>query len=235
MFDYNYMMVKMSTFHLRIFLLHNNLGSLLFFLFFVCFCCLEDFSQMVFKMNAEIYARIWTFSRVFFLCILKEPILIWPTDLTEIIKTCFMLGCYTAIFNITAETSGQKSTGKVFPKKINLWFSCAQIVESLKKKSRLIMRAFQEKLITFSVKNNNFPLMNPLLAAIDLQEALPRVIHDPDKKIHCRIQTERTAFLLYRVWLAIIENQSFSMTKDLMLSRDSVVTWWEEKTSDVQS
>jgi len=61
------------------------------------------------------------------------------------------------------------------------------------------MRAFQEKLITFSVKNNNFPLMNPLLAAIDLQEALPRVIHDPDKKIHCRIQTERTAFLLYRV------------------------------------
>lgn len=38
--------------------------------------------------------------------------------------------------------------------------------------------------------------MNPLLAAIDLHEALPRVIHDPDKKIHCRIQTERT-FLFY--------------------------------------
>jgi len=32
-----------------------------------------------------------------------------------------------------------------------------------------------------------------------------------------------------------VENQSFSMTKNLMLSRDSVVIWWEEKTSDVQS
>ena len=49
---------KNEHFQLTIFLLHNNLGSLLFFLFFVCFCCLEDFSQMVFKMNAEIYARI---------------------------------------------------------------------------------------------------------------------------------------------------------------------------------
>ena len=151
MFDYNYMMVKMSTFHLRIFLLHNNLGSLLFFLFFVCFCCLEDFSQMVFKMNAEIYARIWTFSRVFFLCILKEPILIWPTDLTEIIKTCFMLGCYTAIFNITAETLGPQSTGKVFSQKNQriMIFMCSNCFESLFKKnhSRLLMRALQRYLV----------------------------------------------------------------------------------------
>ena len=162
MFDYNYMMVKMSTFHLRIFLLHNNLGSLLFFLFFVCFCCLEDFSQMVFKMNAEIYARIWTFSRVFFLCILKEPISIWPTDLTEIIKTCFMLGCYTAIFNITAETSGQKSTGKVFPKKIKLWFSCAQIVESLKKKIQAHNESFPRLIqLHFLLKITIFPSWTP--------------------------------------------------------------------------
>jgi len=86
-----------------------------------------------------------------------------------------------------------------FQKKSNYDFHVLRLLNLSKKKSRLIMRAFQEKLITFSVKNNNFPLMNPLLAAIDLQEALPRVIHDPDKKIHCRIQTERTAFLLYRV------------------------------------
>jgi len=69
------MMVKNEHFPFRLFLLHNNLGSLLFFLFFVGFCCLEDFSQMVFKMNAEIYGLIRTFFRVF-LCILKEPILI---------------------------------------------------------------------------------------------------------------------------------------------------------------
>jgi len=154
MFDYNYMMVKMSTFHLRIFLLHNNLGSLLFFLFFVCFCCL-----------------------------------------TEIIKTCFMLGCYTAIFNITAETLGLHSPQESsFPKikdfhVLVFWIS--------QEKSRLIhfelLQRYLVKLL-FLLKNNNFLLLNPLLAAIDLREALPRVIHDNDQKIHCRIQTERTLF-----------------------------------------
>ena len=32
-----------------------------------------------------------------------------------------------------------------------------------------------------------------------------------------------------------VENQSFSMTQDLMLERDSVVIWWEEITSDIKS
>ena len=80
-------------------------------------------------------------------------------------------------------------------------FMCSNYFESLKKNSRLIMRALQLYLVKlhFLLKINNFPRMNPLLAAIDLLEALPRVIHDRDKKIHCSIQTERTIFLLYRV------------------------------------
>jgi len=133
-----------------------------------------------------------------FLCILKEPILIWPLDLTEIIKTCFMLGCYTAIFNITAETLGPQSTGKFFPKNQ----SCALVLKKIQAHIGLLQR-YQVKL-HFLLKNNNFLLMNPLLAAIDLHEALPRVIHDHDKKIHCRIQTE---ILLHRVvWIAKISH-----------------------------
>ena len=58
------------------------------------------------------------------------------------------------------------------------------------------MRAFQEKLITFSVKNNNFPLMNPLLAAIDLQEALPRVIHDMTRK-YIAVYKQKEQFFFY--------------------------------------
>jgi len=146
-----------------------------------------------------------------FLCILKEPILIWPLDLTEIIKTCFMLGCYTAIFNITAETLGPQSTGKFFPKNQ----SCALVLKKIHAHIELLQRYLVK--LHFLLKNNNFLLMNPLLAAIDLQEALPRVIHDHDKKIHCRIQTE---ILLHRVvWIATeVENQSFCMTRDLMLA-----------------
>jgi len=79
--------------------------------------------------------------------------------------------------------------------------------------------------------------VNPLLAAIDLQEALPRIIHDHDKKIHCRIQTERTLFSFTSGGMTSdrVENQSFSMTQDLMLERDSVVIRWEEITSDIKS
>jgi len=105
-----------------------------------------------------------------------------------------MLGCYTAIFNITAETLGLQSTGKFFSK--NQRFSCARVL-NLSKKSRLLhfelLQRYLVKLL-FLLKNNNFLLLNPLLAAIDLHEALPRVIHDHDQKIHCRIQTERTLF-----------------------------------------
>jgi len=79
-------------------------------------------------------------------------------------------------------------------------FLCARLVLNLSNKNPgSFIRSLQKisGYITFPVlKNNNFPLMNPLLAAIDLQEALPRVVHDHDKKIHCRIQTERT-FLFY--------------------------------------
>ena len=152
---------KNEHFTLTIFLLHNNLGSLLFFLFFVGFCCLEDFSQMVFKMNAEIYGLIRTFFRVF-LCILKEPILIWPTDLTEIIKTCFMLGCYTAIFNITAETSGQKSTGKVFPKKSNYDFHVLKMLNLSKKKIQAHNESFPRLIkLHFLLKITIFPSWTP--------------------------------------------------------------------------
>merc|ERR1711913_185202 len=86
-----------------------------------------------------------------------------------------------------------------FSFRIFLLHSSSNYFESLKKNSRLIMRALQFCLVKlhFLLKINNFPRMNPLLAAIDLLEALPRVIHDRDKKIHCSIQTERTIFLLY--------------------------------------
>lgn len=134
-----------------------------------------------------------------FLCILKEPILIWPADLTEIIKTCFMLGCYTASFNITAETWDRRKG--LFQKIKNYDFHVLELFwMNLSKNFKLShFELFQRYLVKlhFLLKINNFPLINPLLAAIDLHEALPRVIHDHDKKIHCRIQTERTLFLFY--------------------------------------
>jgi len=74
---------------------------------------------------------------------------------------------------------------------------------SKKNKSKLShCELFQKYLVKlhFLLKINNFPLTNPLLAAIDLHEALPRVVYDHDEKIHCRIQTERTLFLFYIGW-----------------------------------
>jgi len=98
-----------------------------------------------------------------------------------------MLGCYTASFNITAETLDlrrQKSTGKsLFPKTKELFFfMCSQ----LKNLSEIITNWSPISLLfTNTFVDITISPMNPLLAAIDLLEALPRVIHDYYKKIHC--------------------------------------------------
>jgi len=42
--------------------------------------------------------------------------------------------------------------------------------------------------------------MNPLLAAIDLQEALPRVVHDPDRKYIAEYKQKEHFFFFYIGW-----------------------------------